>query len=412
MKKETKIFGVILLVSFMVGVGLFSICSAAEKEVLIVGIIPATGPVADFAVRGLLAMQDAYDYFNKQGGIDGVKVNFKWEDNRYKVPEAISIYKKYLPQKPIGLSLWNSSGAHEALKEFMETDKIPGISIAMSDPQFYPPGWIFADSCGYGDQSAAFFNWFKSKFKEKRNIRIGYLGWDAPYGRAGYEEMKKYTATRGGEVVAIEYTTYAPVTVIPQLLRLKELHTDYIWVNAYNTTLDVVLKEIARGNMKMTIVGNSNEPTDDQITASGKDVTEGYIGCHGWYSEDFEDQKNLPRDFLDLMKKAGTRRGEAKNHGTAYSRGWQNAMFFREAIRLALKEVGYERLNGESLMKYGFMRMKNYTTPLTKMPGGLESNDDRRLNPYVRFYQAKEGRSVPVSDWLKAPWLKKEVEGK
>ena len=408
MKATMKFMCVSVLTVFIICGGLASTSPAAEKEVLIAGIFPLTGPVSDYAAPGLVAMEDYFAYVNKQGGVDGVKIKLKYEDNRYKVPEAISIYKKFLPQKPVAFTLWNSSGAHEALKSFFEADKIPAMSIAMSDPQFYPPGWILADSCGYGDQHAAFFNWFRSELKEKRKVKVGWIGWNSPYGRAGYEEMKKYVATRGGEVVGIEYTTYAPSTVMPQLLRLKKKKADYIWINAYNATIDVVMKELSRGGINIPLVGNSNEPTDGQMITSGPDA-EGYIGYHGWYSHDFEE--NLPQDFLDLMKKVGTRRGRAKTHWLTYSRGMSMAMVYTEALRMAIQKVGYEGLSGDALMNHGFMAMKGYRTPLSKMPNGLDNKDDRRLNPYGRFYKVKGGKSVPLSGWLKAPWLKKEVEG-
>ena len=371
-----------------------------------------TGPVAEGIEPGILAMEDAFTHFNNNGGVDGVKIKFKWYDDRFKVPDTVSIYKRFvnMKPKPIALALWAPSNGHEAIKGFMAKDKIAGISMAMSDAQFYPPGWIFADSCGYGDQSAAFFDWFRSQWKEKRKIRVAWLCWNSPYGRAGFEEMKKYVATRGGEIVGIQYTTYAPTTVMSQLLKLKALNPDYVWSNTYTTTMDVALKEMKQAGIKFTLVGNTNHPVDKQIQMSGAEIADGYIGCHPWYSEDFE--KDLPKDFLELMKTAGKRRGGAKVHSYDYSRGWFHALLYREALRLALKEVGYKGLNGEAFMKYGLMRIEDFKTPLTGMPAGLTSKDDRRLDPYVRFFKAEGGVAVPLSGWLKAPWLKKVVAGK
>ncbi len=406
MKTLMTVFFAVLFV----GAPLLSVSSAKDKEVFIGGVCAMTGPVSEQIVSGVLGMEDAFKYFNDHGGVDGVKIRFKYHDNRYKVQEAVSIYKRFLPMKPIAFALWDGSAGHEALKNFMAKDKIPGIAMAMSDPQFYPPGWIFADSCSYGDQSAAFFDWYRSKWKKDRKIRIAYLTWNNPYGLAGYEEMKKYVASRGGEVVGIEFTTYAPTTVMPQLMKIKKMNPDYIWSNSYHPTIDVILKEMAQAGMKTTLVGNTNHPTDAQIMISGADLCEGYIGCQPWYSEDYELKKDLPKAFLELMKEAGTRRGGAKVHHQCYSRGWQHAMFYREAIRLALKEVGFDKLNGDALMKYGLLRINNFFTPLTKMPAGLTNKDDRRLSPYVRFCEAKGGKSIPITGWLKAPWLKKEVE--
>lgn len=412
MKKTVRMPIMGVLVIFLFCFCLVSGGDAKEKEVLIAGICGASGPVSEQVVPGVLGMEDGFAYFNKKGGLKGVKIKYVWHDNRYKVPEAVSIYKSFLAKKPIAISLWAGSGAHEAVMGFMNRDKIPGISMSMSDPQFFPPRYIFADTCGYGDQSAAFFDWFRSKWTQKRKIRIGYLTWNSPYGRAGYEEMKTYVATRGGEMVGIEYTTYAPTTVMPQLMRLSEKKVDYIWTNSYHPTVDVILKEMAQKGIKIVMAGNSNHPSDAQIMISGAERCEDYIGCSPFYSEDYEPKDKLPQDFLNLMKEAGTRRGGAKIHHQCYSRGWFHAFLYREAIRLALEKVDYEKLNGEALMKHGLLRIKDFKTPLTKMTAGLSSKDDRRFYPWVRFAAAKGGKTIAVSDWFKAPWLKKIVESK
>jgi branched-chain amino acid transport system substrate-binding protein len=399
------LFGVLLVCPSLISLGF-----AIEKEVFIAGICSVTGPAADVAKPAAVALEDAFNYFNKTGGIEGHKIRYVWDDNRYKVPEGVSIYKKFMAEKPkpIIIDLWDGSGLNEAIKEFMEQDKVPAITVGLSDATIYPAGWIFADSCAYGDQSAAFFNWFKSRWKEKRNIRIAYLSWNSPYGRSGYEEVKKYVAGRGGEVVGIEYTPYTPISVMPQLLKFKELGVDYIWTNTVHPNVDVAMKEMAQAGIKIPIVGNTIISADIQIRLSGV-AAEGYIACQPWYSYDYE--INLPKDFLELMKEASTTRGQGYRD-SIYVRGWHHAYVYREVIRLALKEVGYEKLDGEAVMKYGFMRLKNFKTPFAPNLYGLETEDDRRLSPYVRFTQVKNGKVVPITGSLKAPWLKKELEPK
>ncbi|MDY7036048.1 MAG: ABC transporter substrate-binding protein [Thermodesulfobacteriota bacterium] len=406
MKAAMKFMFGFLLVAFIIFNVLVSVGRTAEKEVLVGGIVALTGPVSDYTSEMVVGIEDYFAYVNKNRGVDGVKIKFKYDDNRYKTKEAILIYKKIAALKPVTFLLIASSGAQEAMKSFFERDKIPAIAMPQSDPQFHPPGWIFSDSFTYGDACAAFFNFFRTKKKEK--IKIGWLAWDHPYGRAGYEQMKKYTATRGGEVLPIEYCKFVPATVMPQLLRLKKQGADYIWTNTTRVTVDIIQKERHRAGIKIPLVSQTSVPCDGLIEMSGKEADD-FISIVGWYSEDYMD--DLPQDFKELMKKAGTRRGHGKKHTQAYSRGMQEAMQFCEALRLTLKKVGYKGLSGETMMKHGYLAMKNLKTPLNPKPNGILTPDDRRLNPHGRFYKVQAGKIVPLSDWMRVPFLKKEVEG-
>ncbi|MDY7039180.1 MAG: ABC transporter substrate-binding protein, partial [Thermodesulfobacteriota bacterium] len=90
--KKTKKMGIGVVAAFLIiAFPLLSVGSAKEKEVLIAGIASMTGPVAEHIVCGILAMEDAFAFFNKNGGVDGVKIKFEYHDNRFKVPDSVSI---------------------------------------------------------------------------------------------------------------------------------------------------------------------------------------------------------------------------------------------------------------------------------------------------------------------------------
>ena len=75
---------------------------------------------------------------NKNGGINGAKVNVDTVDYGYQVPRAIAQYKKWSGGEKVSAILGWGTADTEALKKFVAEDKIPDISgsysAALSDP--------------------------------------------------------------------------------------------------------------------------------------------------------------------------------------------------------------------------------------------------------------------------------------
>lgn len=401
-------FGIPVVLALVLALvaGLFATsCGTAapekEKVIKIHGIGGHTGPVALAIGKYSFGVSDYLKYLNEvKGGINGIKVEWVWADNRYEVPAMITIWERFKLEKPIMLLMYDSSGGHEALKASLERDKCPGLSLAMSGPQFTPPGWIYADSCSYGDQIGAFLEWVKPKPK-----KLGWMGWDSPYGRAEFKEVTAFAKNLGIEVLPIEYVPLIPVDTTPQLIRLRDAGAEYIWHCDYTPTLDVILRDTDKLGLsgKIIHVINSNMPGCDQIDLSGKSA-EGTIAVLPFYAPNHE--ANLPSDVEQNVVKIAEKYRARKDINHWYMRGWWHAQVAEEAIRLAMEKVGYEGLTGAAVKEQGLDQIKNFRSyalgkPVTVKPG------DRRISPYVRVLQVKGGKVAALSDWLEAPWMLK-----
>jgi hypothetical protein len=77
------------------------------------------------------------------------------------------------------------------------------------------------------------------------------------------------------------------------------------------------------------------------------------------------------------------------------------AMTFEAGLKIALKEVGYKKLDGEAMyqayQKLTGMKWAGLQGPCAYSP------TSRRGSWEVRFYQVKTGKVVSISDWIKAP---------
>ena len=97
-----------------------------------------SGATSDVGTPFGQGIADTYAWINKNGGINGAKVNIDTVDYGYQVPRAIAQYKKWSGADKVAAILGWGTADTEALTGFLAEDKIPDISgsyaAALSDP--------------------------------------------------------------------------------------------------------------------------------------------------------------------------------------------------------------------------------------------------------------------------------------
>jgi hypothetical protein len=87
--------------------------------------------------------------------------------------------------------------------------------------------------------------------------------------------------------------------------------------------------------------------------------------------------------------------------GTA-SIGYSWATHFIAAARVALKDVGYDKVNGDAM--YAALQKLKGVNVTDGATGVCDySPTSRRMSRYVKFYQIKGGKVLPITDWRMAP---------
>ena len=94
-------------------------------------------------------------------------------------------------------------------------------------------------------------------------------------------------------------------------------------------------------------------------------------------------------------------RGKLEDMNEVYTIGMLWATTFESALKIALKQVGYKKLDGEAMLQ-AYQKL----TGLQR--GGLQgpcaySPTSRRGSWEVRFYQVRGGKINSISGWIKAP---------
>src|SRR3989337_1420070 len=87
-----------------------------------------TGPTSDVGKDAGLGIREAVQYVNDTGGINGKRIKLLQYDYGYRVPEAITTYKRLRDcDKVVAVFGWGT-GDTEALAQTVAKDKMPYLS--------------------------------------------------------------------------------------------------------------------------------------------------------------------------------------------------------------------------------------------------------------------------------------------
>src|SRR5690606_6915870 len=123
-----------------VAFGLVSLAAQAAAEIPVGHLATYTGPTSDVGQPYGKGIEDAIEYINRNGGIDGRKIRRETVDYAYQTPRAIATYKGWVSRlKPVAILGWGTADT-EALVRFVAQDQIPFISASYSGHLTDPTG--------------------------------------------------------------------------------------------------------------------------------------------------------------------------------------------------------------------------------------------------------------------------------
>ena len=126
------------------------LCSPAfaAEEIKVGSINDLTGATSDVGKDAALGIRECVTFINDQGGINGKKIKLLLYDYGYRVPEAITIYKRFRDKTKSALLLQWGTGDTEALSPTVNKDKMVTISDSLSghlcDPAKTPYNFIYS----------------------------------------------------------------------------------------------------------------------------------------------------------------------------------------------------------------------------------------------------------------------------
>jgi branched-chain amino acid transport system substrate-binding protein len=363
---------------------------AQAQEIKVGGIFDLTGITSDVGKPYAQAVRDLVTATNAAGGINGKKIKLIDVDYGYKIPEAVSAYKRMVnDEKVILINGWGT-GDTLALRDFVNKDKVPYISGSfagdLTDPTKTPYNFFVAPS--YSDQIRAWLSWVKEDWKDKsRNPRMAFFYGDNPYGKAPIEAGRRYCKEIGIDLVDEEILPGNFQDATSQLLNMKQKGADYAYINVTTTGVSLVLKG-ARALGLTTKFGSNPWGFSEQLPAVAKEAAEGVTGvmAHLPFGENVPGMKAL----IDYHKANHPN----DTHDAMYVRGWTAATVWIEALRRADKAG---KLTGEGV-KAAIETFKDFdlgglASPVTWTP------TDHRPSTRTAIYQVQGGKLVKVKEY-------------
>lgn len=239
----------------------------AQDSVLVGHLADYTGPTSFVGKQYAPGVTDAFKQINADGGIDGTMVELDTVDYAYKVPEAISLYKRWIGNGMVALQGWGTADT-EALITFITRDEIPNISGSYSahltDPSGKNPNtklpapFNFFYGPSYSDACRALVQWASEDAKGKgiENPTFVHTGDNHPYPNAPKEACAAYAEELGMTVAPPVVVPLAPGDFKAQCLTIKDTGAQYVYMGNLGGSVVSLIKSCNTVGVEATYMGN------------------------------------------------------------------------------------------------------------------------------------------------------------
>jgi branched-chain amino acid transport system substrate-binding protein len=367
--------------------------SAGEIPVGIYGTLSGT----DTDVNGMsYGPRDFLTYVNEKfGGVMGHKYVPILLDGKNQIPEEVKVFKRLVDvDKVVVVNGW-STGGTKALRDQINTlVKVPFIAQTLSldvlDPVKYP--YIFLIGPTYEDQVIIGLNW-ASQNKAKT---FAFIHADNEYGRGPVRNAleKKIPEKLGLKVLGdIEYPGASP-DFTPQLLRVKELNPDYVYIqDSVNNTIKVLRDAAKVGIPASKFIANCYN-FSHLIPETAGQGAEGFKALQ--INADWGEDIPLMKEILEFAKTHKIAKDD-----TYYVKGWVEGKIIHESIGRVLKKTNGkipEISEFRKMVRDEWEKLENFDTG-----GGTPPliYKDHQGHTQARILEIKGGKYIPISGWVK-----------
>lgn len=378
---------------------------AIGQEVRIGALQDTTGATSDVGKNEAAGVREAFQYYNDMGGINGKKIRYFQYDYGYRVPEAITTYKRFRDFDKVVMVLGWGTGDTEALSPTVNADKMPYLSSSFSghlcDPKKTPYNFVYGTDYSTNARGAITY-WFEEVWKKdpkwKADLEKGvkprfacFYSWPTPYSSAPIKAIKDQATLLGFEVGPDQDVALTALDTKSQVLKAKEFKPHLVWHG--NTTMSVAtaMKDAYALGLGADHIVN-NWGFDEDLAKLGGPAAEGAIGAAAcsFFVEDYPAKKKV----LDYIKKVNPGFAvEARQIRTV--QGWVKVTMAVEVLKRADKAG---KLNGPGI-KETYETFKDWDG-LKEFGGQLVTltPTDHRYSSIVKVGRIIKGKPATVAN--------------
>jgi branched-chain amino acid transport system substrate-binding protein len=368
---------VVMSVFLLNGVGF------AQQTIKIGGIFDLTGGTGDVGAPYAEAARNYISYVNKQGGVNGKKIELIDTDYAYKIPQAVSSYKEMVSKGVITILGWGT-GDTEAMAPIIATDKIPYISASYSEHLvFDKTPYNFIGATTYSDQARLALQWIKDNWKDKsRAPRVALIYNDSGFGRSPIQDAEDF-AKKIKEIVGLR-----DLDATTQLLNMQKKNPDFAINQHTIMATATILKDAKKLGLKNKFIGLNWTFSEKLIEMAG-DASEGFMAPMPFAF--WTETKVKGVELMHKVRKEVTGKSDAQP--VNYTQGFIGAYLLVEA----LKKAG-NNLTGENIKKVletNTFDMMGLCADIAYKPGL------RKPNLSAKMYVIKGGKIEALTGFLK-----------
>ena len=390
MKRMKMLAVFVLAASLALGAGV----AMAADTIKITAQQPITGRFA-FAGKHINAgVMDSIGYANEQGGVNGQKFEYLFEDTGYDLKKAIASFKKAMAQyKPV-MNYGESTGEGKALapeinKRYHVVYGSTSFSEELADRAKNP--YMFVSGPTYAQQFGILLKYIAANPKKKgQTPTVAFFYSDTEFGRDPIPYARKMAKKLGVKVVAEEVTKVGAVDITSQLLDLKRKKPDYCIFQGYVVPpIPSVIRGAKDYGLKTTFMGTFWTMSMMLLKKLGPDG-EGYMGVMPyayWYHTD------VP--MIKIIREYNKRHHPGvKYRPNSYMQGWFTGMVFVKLAKMcAAKGLPITGPNLKDMIP----QVKDWDT---QGFAGKVSFKTTNATAVGKVYVGKGGKFVPASDWI------------
>ena len=396
------IFSVVLL-TVTTWVALATQAVAADKEPIVLGgLCDRTGPTQLVGVNLCHGVLDYIQLINKKGGVMGHPIKYVEIEHGYEVPRAVEAYETLKGQGAVALLDYGTPIVY-ALTPRHTADKLSGITPGFgradsADGKRFP--YIFPLAASYWSQGAAAMKFVLDQWqkggKQPKDLKLAYMFYDNPAGREPIPILERLAKLEGFQLRTFAVPPPGLEMSAAALDIARRYRADWVLTHLFGRAPSVSIKEFNKVGYPLDkVISLVWGAAEVDIDAASWDISQGYLGMQfSGVGQDFP----MIQEIVNMYREEGQAAPESLQRVSVYyNRGVFTAALMVEAVRLALEKSG-EPITGAKV-KNGFESIEDFTLGGLVPPMAV-TEEDHEGGGWVRIYQVKDRKWVPVTDWF------------
>jgi branched-chain amino acid transport system substrate-binding protein len=312
---------------------LFALGGAARAaDIVVAQVSPLSGPLASSGIANYLGAKAVFDQVNGQGGVQGRKIRFVREDDRYQPEETVRLVELVAQRdKPtLFVTLYGSANVAALLKDHtLERLRIPAFGITPGSESLRTPGspWMFHVTAGDRAQLQHIVSHLQTI--GLRRFAVVYL--DNPFGSTALGFIKEMCADGKAQIVATVKVPPGAENLQAAAREMRQAGAQAYLVLLSSSTGATFVRDIRAAGDATPMYGMSYLSLPDIKAKTPLDKAVGVALAQ--VSPNLDSQSNaMVRDFHAVMARFAP---EVKDHTQTHFRGYLAARVAVEALRHA-----------------------------------------------------------------------------